>query len=54
MAQREVGGRGAAVAEEDGEEDYSMKTLQKAAATKFTIQQYYLNFFKFLQEREQR
>ncbi len=39
---------------EETEEDYSRKTLEKAAAAKFTIQQYYHNYFRSLQEREQR
>ena len=39
--------------DDDGEE-YAQRTLEKAAAAKFTTEQYYINYFKSLEERKER
>eukprot|EP01087_Luapelamoeba_hula_P018259 TRINITY_DN5867_c0_g1_i1.p1 TRINITY_DN5867_c0_g1~~TRINITY_DN5867_c0_g1_i1.p1 ORF type:complete len:453 (-),score=102.36 TRINITY_DN5867_c0_g1_i1:116-1474(-) len=40
--------------ERNDDEEYSMRTMQKAAAAKFTIEQYYPNLFRSVHERQQR
>lgn len=39
---------------EDEGEEYAQRTLEKAAAAKYTTEQYYINFFKSLEERKER
>jgi len=40
--------------EEEHVDGFSRKTLEAAAATKFTIEQYYDNFFRSIREKETR